>query len=238
MEYPDDIEIDQEYYIVIGGIDLEPYEEPLGFSPLPLQSTQPTPLNPVLTYILETPPDKLTLTFHGDGGGAAQYVGGVEGFVGAGVSGTVILNPLSPDFLKLSVNPMIQGNVGVKGGSEAEAGPKGGGGISLTVGEHFGDPQNININSLGGVSYSGGIGLEGQVIGEAQGSIIGSVAPTGVNNEVWVDVGGDVSVFGGPGAGISGEIAVGGGYTFAPIFVGDPIPASFRKKYNKTMRIK
>ena len=76
-----------------------------------------------------------------------------------------------------------------------------------------------------------------QEIVEGQGSIVGSIAPTsdanGDWNGAWVEVGGDVSGYAGPGVGISGDFAGGGSYTFQPITTADPMPEALRELHTQ-----
>lgn len=223
--------VDQEDFI------LEPVADPPPLIPVPIPEPEtPEPptsnrLGKLVSLVIDTVIlDKVTLEVHGDVGASGSLGGGIEGLAGPTLALTLITNPVSPDFLKAAVNISEQVSVGIKGGEKVEGGFKGGGGVSLTLGEYTGDSSDAIIESLSGVSATGAFGIEGQLIGGLQGSFVGSYAPASLPNPSpgWFDGGIDVSGFAGLGAGISAKIAGGLKYTEPAWKEADLLPSPLR----------
>ena len=158
-------------------------------------------------------PDKFSIEGQIEAGGGAEYYVGAALTALVGGTGSVILNPNSPDFLKAAINPMGGVDLSGKIGVEAGGGPQVGGGLSIGLGEHFGDSRNATIASLPGPQVGVAWGAEGKAIGGVE--LADSISVSGNNiTDFW----GDLAIGGSVSAEASAGVAVVGGVSYKDVY--------------------
>jgi hypothetical protein len=134
-----------------------------------------------------------------------------------GLTGTLITNPNSPDFLKASANPILAISGGLKEGAGQTftvATGKLVGGVSITGGEFFGPSSGATIGSLEGHSGGAYLGVEAKVGIGLAGSGVASVAIPQDGLATWAEAGVDITGEATPSTvNATGEIGLGYQYT-------------------------
>ncbi len=168
FDYPDVLEVGEQFLI--------PTIDQRSLQPEPVHAPEPTPEPEgwgkfLFRNLIDlATPDKFSVELHGEGGFAGQYALGIEGFGGGGVSLSLITAINSPDFGKISANFSEHVQAGGKIGSKFEGGPKGSGGITVSVSEFVGDSRNAILPSIPGDEWGGYLAGEATVLGGIQAS--------------------------------------------------------------------
>jgi RHS repeat-associated protein len=246
FENTDKLDVGEIYYVRVASAP--PAEASAPAAPAgPGQSWGKTLLRNAIDFVIW---DKAVFEGQLEGGGSAQaYVGGGLS-AGVGLSGTLIMNPNSPDFMKVAVNPFGLIEPMVSGGPEIGGGPAGGVGFTAGLAEHFGDSRKATLDTNAGNQWGGFVGAEGNaavVRGDvtAGASISGDTFDTYlsdiVTSDTWQqaydaatsvdkirDVWGEIGIGGALAGEAGGGVAVigGGSYKLAydPVFEADLLP--------------
>ncbi|HEB92097.1 MAG TPA: toxin [Gammaproteobacteria bacterium] len=231
FNYPDVLEVGQEY--LIPTVDQRSSQPEI--VPEPKETPEPEGWGKFIfrNAVDLVFPDKVTVEGHVGGGVEAMEVaGGIQSVVEGGLAGTLITNPNSPDFLKVSLNPTVGGSSGLKvGAGQTITGvtPVGVGGVSITMGEFFGSSSGATIGSLKGFSGGGYFGAEGKAFVGLSGAVVASVAMPNEGLATWGEGGFDIQGRGSGTFNATGEGGLSYKYTAPSIWSKDLLPDSARR---------
>lgn len=175
-------------------------------SPLPAKNVLLNDLEKTIKTLLlraidEFIPDTVNLTLAVEFGECAILVVGQEVMGGTGLQLSLFIDPTSPDFGKVSVNPFVQATVGAKVGKKGELSAKPQGVIGLGYSEYKGNIDNATAEGIPGTSFNANVGIEGQALVEGQFSASSGLTVPDKTGNSWESSGASLSLGGGAGAG-------------------------------------
>lgn len=236
MFYPDDLQIGEQFSIVIERQSIQPEEEYKFCPVLDENKEEPTPTTYIRDNLDWLSPDMLSIALTGHfGGGGVIGTLGLEVLGGVGGSANLIVDVTSPDFGKVSFNPHAQVSGSGKLGAKGEASPKGGFSLGISSSEYTGDPNNALLKNITGFSAEVSAALEAQALAEFEGGVGVGVSLPDKTGNVWESMGGEGGLYLSGGAGFAGDFAGTVKYTDEGEIV-DPMPEYARTKHQQFIK--